>query len=130
MAEGCRRLCRVKGGAGASEETVVGLVDPGGVVLDADVGGAGPDAEGGGVAASADAGGVGPSAEAGGVVPSPDAEGASGGGEAGGAVGGEEEIRCASPGHGGEGGVTFAEVSLGEGGRGKRGVFDVVVFHG
>ena len=118
-AEGCRRLCRVKGGAGASEETVVGLVDPGGVVLDADVGGAGPDAEGGGVAASADAGGVGPSAEAGGVVPSPDAEGASGGGEAGGAVRGEEEIRCASPGHGGEGGVTFAEVSLGEG-RGAR----------
>ena len=99
----------------------MGLVDPGGVTLNADVGGAGPDAEGGGVTPNADAGGVGPNAEAGGVTPNPDAEGASENDEAGGAVGGEEEIRCASPGHGGEGGVTFAEVSLGEGRRAKRG---------
>ena len=116
-------MARESCGGDSSEETVVDLVDLGGVTPNVDVGGVGPDADGGGVAPNADGGGVtpnadvggvGPNAEAGGVTPSPDAGGATRNDEAGGAVGGEEEIRCASPGHGGGGGVTFAEVSLGE----------------
>ena len=133
VAEGCRRLCLASGG-GSSEVTGVDLVDlgadVGGATLNADVGGVGPDADAGGVTLNADAGGVGPDADAGGVIHGVDggpatvpAEGVGENDEAGGAVGGEEEIRCACSGHGGEGSVTFAEVSWGEGRREKRGGF-------
>ena len=95
VAEGCRRLCRAKSGGGSPEPSGVRLVD-----LGADAGGVGPGADAGGAMDRVGGGPATAPAEGG---------GASEDKEAGGAV--EGEIRCACSGHGGGGGVTFAEVS-------------------
>ena len=112
VAEGCRRLCWAKSGGGSSERSGVRLVD-----LDADAGGVGPDADAGGAMDRVGGGPATAPAEGG---------GASEDKEAGGAV--EGEIRCACSGHGGGGGVTFAEVSWRLGKEKKGGGFGVVVF--